>query len=509
MNITSSNTQTLLPGNTQWPTTYNHQQLAHLFTQAIDQAHDLAHDVLLSASFALDPHDPLALFSALPTSQQNRFFWSRPSEQRSLVGFDIATTITTNATDGIQSATAQWRALQHDAIIYPAPHTDSRIPAHISGPIFFGGFAFDPSHLQTALWQDFPAGLLILPRLLFQRDEDQATLTINALISATETPDPASIHATIAEIEHTLATIHAQLSAPITTDVVLSKEPVEFSEHDLLPASTWKNIVQSAVQTIRTGYLEKVVLARSVGITANHPFDIHTTLQRLSDNYPGAYIFALQNGSRTFIGATPERLICGTDGQLQTMALAGSAPRGATPEQDIALGAELLHNPKNRGEHQVVVDTIKTALASLCSHIQVQETPRLRKLQNIQHLETPISGDLLLGRSILEAIEYLHPTPAVGGFPRAAALAFIRQHEGLDRGWYAGPIGWVGSGGNGEFAVALRSALVDDNHATLFAGCGIVADSNPQSEYQESCLKLQVMRHALTNHKEANNSCPA
>jgi isochorismate synthase len=494
MNTTSSNTQTLLPDQTLWPTTYNHTQLAHLFDHAIDRAHLLAHDILLSISFALEPHDPLALFAALPpTTQQDRFFWSRPSEQRSLVGFDIATTITTDATNDIQSATAHWRELQQDAMLYPTPHDISNIPAHISGPVFFGGFAFDPSHPRTALWQDFPSGLLILPRLLFQRDADQATLTINALVSATEPYDANSINATLEGIEHTLSTIHSRLSEPTNTLL-----PTEFADHDILPASTWKAIVESAVQTIRNQQLEKVVLARSVNISANQPFAINAILQRLSDNYPGAYIFALRRGSHTFIGATPERLICGTDGQLQTMALAGSAPRGTTPEEDLALGTTLLHNPKNRGEHQVVVDTIKTALASLCSRIQVQETPRLRKLQNIQHLETPISGTLLPGRSILEAIEYLHPTPAVGGFPRAAALAFIREHENLDRGWYAGPIGWVGSGGNGEFAVALRSALLEDNTATLFAGCGIVADSEPQSEYQESCLKLQPMRYGLT-----------
>jgi isochorismate synthase len=498
MNTTTSNTQTLLPG-TLWPTTYNRQHLTQLFDQATTRAHDMQNATLLSASFSLEPYDPLALFAALPTSQQNRFFWSRPSEQRSLVGFDIATTITTDAASGIQSATAQWRALQQNALIYPDAQVSTDIPAHISGPVFFGGFAFDPSQPSTALWQDFPAGLLILPRLLFQRDGDDSTLTINVLISPTETYNPAAIAAAIEHIEKTLSTIHARLSSHLD-GLDPSLEPAEFNEHDILPAAAWKDLVGSAVQTIRAQQLEKVVLARSAAISSDRPFDINATLRRLSDNYPGAYIFALQNGTHTFIGATPERLICGTDGQLQTMALAGSAPRGATPEEDVALGNDLLQNPKNRGEHRIVVNTIKAALSSLCSHVWAQETPRLRKLQNIQHLETPISGTLLPGRSILEAIEFLHPTPAVGGFPREAALTFIRDHEGLDRGWYAGPIGWVGTSGNGEFAVALRSALVEDNHATLFAGCGIVADSDPQSEYQESCLKLQPMRYGLTNH---------
>jgi isochorismate synthase len=179
------------------------------------------------------------------------------------------------------------------------------------------------------------------------------------------------------------------------------------------------------------------------------------------------------------------------------MALAGSAPRGATEEEDQRLGNELLQNLKNQEEHRVVVTTIHDVLANSCSRVWVADTPHLLKLKNIQHLETAITGSLLPGHSILEAIEDLHPTPAVGGFPRQSALAAIRAYEQLDRGWYAGPIGWIGASGNGEFAVALRSALVDGNQATLFAGCGIVAASQPESEFAESCLKLEVMLRGL------------
>ena len=246
------------------------------------------------------------------------------------------------------------------------------------------------------------------------------------------------------------------------------------------------------------------MLARSVRVSGHEAFDIPATLLRLRKSYPGAHIFAIQRGDRYFVGATPERLVCGVDGQIQTMALAGSARRGATQEEDERLGREeLLNNPKNQAEHAVVVTTIRNALARLCSRVWVADAPHLLKLKNIQHLETPIIGDLLPGHSILEAIEDLHPTPAVGGYPRLPALAAIRSMERLDRGWYASPIGWIGMSGNGEFAVALRSALVDEANATLFAGCGIVADSNPESEYQESCLKLQVMLRGLGGEQEA------
>jgi len=179
------------------------------------------------------------------------------------------------------------------------------------------------------------------------------------------------------------------------------------------------------------------------------------------------------------------------------MALAGSAPRGATQAEDEQLGAELLQSEKNGIEHAVVVATVREALLAHCSMVHVSDIPHLLKLKNVQHLETPIVGELLPGRCILDIIADLHPTPAVGGFPRQEALATIRRVEQLDRGWYAGPLGWIGADGHGEFAVALRSGLVTEHEATLFAGCGIVGDSDPQSEYAESCLKLQGMLRGL------------
>jgi isochorismate synthase len=273
---------------------------------------------------------------------------------------------------------------------------------------------------------------------------------------------------------------------------------------DLLSAETWKQIVADAVREMRQGAYDKVVLARAVQmIDLQQPFDVAQTLQRLSAGYPGAYVFALQRGKHYFVGATPERLICAraetshSPYVIQTMALAGSAPRGTNEIEDKRLGMELLKSEKNQIEHRVVVETIRSALSNLCSRVWVAHEPHLLKLKNIQHLETAITGDLLPGHSILEAIEDLHPTPAVGGYPRHVALETIRRTEQLDRGWYAGPIGWIGAGGCGEFAVALRSGLITGRSATLFAGCGIVADSEPESEYAESCLKLQVMLRGL------------
>ncbi|HEY4034272.1 MAG TPA: isochorismate synthase, partial [Ktedonobacteraceae bacterium] len=372
---------------------------------------------------------------------------------------------------------------------------------HTNGPVLFGGFAFDPLSSHTPLWEGFPDGLLILPHVLFHRDETNAALTINIMIQ----PDT-DIKKIIEEISTTLQRLSITLEQTITqlqatADTIASQQ--QLIMHDLLSPAAWMAQVANAVQMIKAENFRKVVLARAIQVSNEaQAFDIAAILRRLCNSYPTAYVFAIQRGKRYFVGATPERLICGADGQIQTMALAGSAPRGTTEEEDQHLGNELLQSLKNQGEHQVVVTTIYEALANICSRVWVADTPHLLKLKNIQHLETAITGSLLPDHSILEAIEDLHPTPAVGGFPRQPALAAIRAYEQLDRGWYAGPIGWIGASGNGEFAVALRSALIYGNQARLFAGCGIVAASQPESEFAESCLKLEVMLRGLSQYPQ-------
>jgi isochorismate synthase len=295
------------------------------------------------------------------------------------------------------------------------------------------------------------------------------------------------------------AVVGAQFIAP-SDGIDTHQGAINRAPADMLPASEWMALVAETVQRIREGAYEKVVLARGVQVTLpahTDTFDIPATLQQLRQSYPDTYVFAIQRGERFFVGATPERLIQAEDGQIRTMALAGSARRGASEEEDMQIGSELLQSQKNNAEHALVVTMVRDALLTHCTHVHVVEKPQLLKLKNVQHLKTPIVGELLPGRCILDVMANLHPTPAVGGFPHEVALMSIRNIEKLDRGWYAGPLGWIGPSGHGEFAVALRSGLIDGNKATLFAGCGIVADSDPESEYTESCLKLQVMLGGL------------
>ncbi len=266
---------------------------------------------------------------------------------------------------------------------------------------------------------------------------------------------------------------------------------------DLCPASAWKSAVAHIAHEVRKGAVEKVVLARAVGISARQPIPVTPTLDRLRREYPHCTVFAVGAGGRTFLGATPERLVSLKVTEVRVSSIAGSRPRSADPSEDRWLGEDLLRSSKDRDEHAVVTRALAASLREECSHVRVPPAPVLLQMSNVQHLYTPLTGFAAEGQTVLHFVERLHPTPAVGGAPRAEALRLIRAHERLDRGWYAGPVGWMDVHGQGEFVVAIRSALLDGSEATMFAGCGIVGGSDPDAEYAESQLKLEPVQRAI------------
>ncbi len=476
---------------TQLSFTFNHELLIKTLQDAINRSTEQQRTILTSFTQKIKWLDTIQAFSgARLAGLGDCFFWEQPAGQTALIGIGSATTIETNGTTCVTDTATQWRALMNDAVISYAPGID---PSHGSDPIFFGGFAFDPRSPHTQTWVGFPDGLLILPHFLLRYDANYVTLTINCLIYAT---DSAELQAQ--QIEEDLGKL--QIAMIQSSNVPHEQSSTHFSLRESKPASKWMKMVANVVEKIRQGSFEKVVLARDIQLVLDDPtetFDITSTLIRLRENYPGAYVFAMQHGESFFIGATPERLVLAQDGHIHTMALAGSVRRGETEAEDTQLGEELLQSEKNINEHVIVVTTVQEALKNHCTNVHVCDTPQLLKLKNVQHLQTPITGDLIPGRCILDVISELHPTPAVGGFPRDAALEEIRNSEKLDRGWYAGPLGWIGASGHGEFAVALRSGLIGSTKATLFAGCGIVSNSDPQIEYEESWWKFQVMLRGL------------
>jgi menaquinone-specific isochorismate synthase len=250
------------------------------------------------------------------------------------------------------------------------------------------------------------------------------------------------------------------------------------------------------VVAIRAGELRKVVLARDLFASATEPIDARAVLRRLSHRYPDCFTFACDG----LIGATPELLVRRAGRQVSALVLGGTAPRGGDPAQDEALGSELLASAKNAEEHAYAVASIRDALRPLCDVLDVEARPALLKLPNLQHLGTHVRGTLTdsgAPKSALALAAAVHPPAAVCGTPPGAALELIRELEQMDRERYAGPVGWVDAEGNGEWGIALRCAQLSGRTARLFAGCGIVAGSDPAAELAETMVKFQPMRGAL------------
>jgi len=264
-----------------------------------------------------------------------------------------------------------------------------------------------------------------------------------------------------------------------------------------MPPTHYEDAVARAVQRIRRGELEKMVLAREVQVRAPVPTDPAAVLGVLREAFGACYVFAVGRGRATFVAASPELLVRREGQRATTVALAGSIRRSADPAVDDHLGEQLLRSDKDREENAIVVRRIARTLRPHAVWVTAASEPVLVRVANIQHLARPIRAQLTSPIDAVELAGLLHPTPAVGGEPRAVAERLIPALEGFDRGWYAGPVGWTDASGDGEFCVALRCALLRDQLASCYAGCGIVRDSDPAAELAESEVKLEALLPVL------------
>jgi len=345
---------------------------------------------------------------------------------------------------------------------------------HALRPRLLGGFAFDTSHEPEGPWAGFASGSLVLPRLLFVRDGDITGVVVAPGVDADEVE----------------ALLERRDGGP-------RRREAEVQVAREVDRAAWLTSVGEIAADIRAGRYEKVVLASSREIASEEALDLGCALERLRAGYPHCHLFTMSAGGATFLGATPELLVSLREGVVSALGLAGSAPRSGSPEEDDRLGRELLASRKNRVEHDIVVRTLRDDLRPVTSDLEAADEPGLLRLPNIQHLATDVSGRALAGVDILELVGRLHPRPAVCGWPTETAIEVIRRHETFDRGWYAGPVGWMDAAGEGEFAVALRSALVRSERAWLFAGAGIMGDSVPEAELAEIEWKFAPLSAAL------------
>ncbi|MFX3623749.1 MAG: isochorismate synthase MenF [Ectobacillus sp.] len=436
-------------------------------------------ETIVSAVKKVDWIDPLLFYAAgKQLGYKERFYWSDPEQRVILAGVGSVFTIANPSEKRFQNAYNRWNELL-DKMVVTRPHYEIG-----TGPLLFGGFSFDPLKKKTALWEGFSDTVLWLPCFMLTLKEGEAWLTVNQLVKKGDNAE--HVYKWLAHAERKLLECSKQ---PLK-----EQEAALVKEYEVEPEAWMKSI--EAVQTeMQRGSVQKVVLARELQLVADKAVDSAGILEALRIGQPDCYVFALDYNGSCFLGATPERLIRKEKDSFTSMCLAGSIGRGDTEEEDERKGQELLHDKKNLVEHGYVVEMIREVMESICEQVNIPYKPGLMKTKNLIHLYTPVDGK---GDSdLLTMVEKLHPTPALGGTPRAEALSLIREYELLDRGLYAGPIGWLDYEGNGEFAVGIRSGLVKDNRISLFAGCGIVEDSKPQLEYEETKIKFKPMLSAL------------
>jgi salicylate biosynthesis isochorismate synthase len=356
-----------------------------------------------------------------------------------------------------------------------------------SGLVAVGGFAFADDGGGSARWEGFAPASMVVPEVSLARRGGRVSLTVNVEVAPDDTAEDlrGRVGARLGELR--APALPLLDPAPAGTYRVLSP----------MPPAHFEEAVARAVERIRAGELEKIVLARDVEVHAPVDHDVGAVLGLLREAFRSCYVFAVGRGDGTFLAASPELLVRREGQRASTVALAGSIRRSADPAIDDHLGEQLLHSDKDREENAIVMRRIARALRPHAVWVTAAPEPTLVRVANIQHLGTPIRAQLAAPLSAIELAGLLHPTPAVGGEPWATAERLIPALEGLDRGWYAGPVGWTDAAGDGEFCVALRCALLRGRLAHLYAGGGIVRDSDPPAELAETEVKLGALLPVL------------
>jgi isochorismate synthase len=388
--------------------------------------------------------------------------------------------------DRFGDVAAACRALGRDAEAGD-PAADPSAPA-AAGPVWVGGFAFAERGAASPEWSSLGPGELVMPEVSLSRGSGEARLTATAVASGDETPE-----AIVERLERRLRELEpAEMP-------MLDPDPVERATvASAAPPEHFEAAIARAVERIEAGELTKVVLAREVRVHAPKAIDPAPVYDGLRMGFPSCYCYLLGAPGAAFVGASPELLVRRDGARAQTVALAGTMRRSADPAVDDHLAEQLRSSPHFREEQAIVTRRIERTLRPVSVWVATAEEPVVVKVQNVQHLATPIRAQLADPIPSVELAGLLHPTPAVGGEPREAALPLIPALEGLDRGWYAGPVGWTDLAEDGEFCVAIRCALIRDRVAHLYAGEGIVRESVPEDELAANEAKLQALLPLLT-----------
>jgi isochorismate synthase len=451
-------------------------EIFQLLTLAKQRSIETHAQVLVSLTKPLpSTFDPINVFALARRTNTIVNLWALPAKESSIVGIGVAAEISSEGPLRFKKAAAQLQNMIGSAVVEPktAP-----------GPIFLGGFRFKSELPPDGPWQEFHDGLLSLPRWMLASTAGRSSLTINATLDS-----QTDVEALRKELtDQALNLFRRQEHSPQPAAASVIAEPMQ---------DDWGKKVVEVLDAIKDGEVSKVTLARIMKLRAQANLSPEPILRSLTANYPECRTFAFSRRGGSFVGASPEELVSLNGEKVTSTCLAGSAPRGETEKTDFELSNWLLGNEKERREHKVVVDWVSERMGSLCNKLHWNDVPCVLRLGNVQHLATDFVGTRANGRHVLDFVEALHPTPAVGGIPLGPALEMISRLEDFDRGWYTGPVGWVDMNGNGEFAIAIRCALLRGNEAFLYAGDGIVAGSDPDTEERETAMKFKPLLSAL------------
>jgi len=372
--------------------------------------------------------------------------------------------------DLIQRSRGLWRELE----------TVAEAGCEVPAARLFGGFSFAVGSADEEPWSELGDGYFFLPRFTWARRGESAILSLT--VDAGQELGPGRAAEWAEQVENLLGRLEASPRPTVLGRPAAIHRPER---------EAWDRQIEAIRHEILAGRFQKIVAASHTVVEFADEIETAALLGRLGQGRRGSTRFAFRRGGVSFLGASPERLIARRGLAIETESLAGSIAAGAEH------APQLLGSGKDLHEHQLVVDSILRRLESLCRRLEVPEGPRILEARSVQHLHTPISGELREPRHVLELVETLHPTPAVGGVPTEAAVRWIVEHEPAPRGWYAGPVGWFDASGDGEFAVALRSCLLRGREAHVYAGAGIVRDSDPELEYAETELKKRPILGTL------------
>ena len=442
----------------------------------------------LAISMFIPSVDVLAVIEQNPNKDEFEYYWEKPVDDFAMAACGELERITTDGESRFRvSSTKGKELLSRVHHFTTVAHTNAVV--HL-----FGGFSFfDQSSSKT--WNAFESASFTLPKWMIIKEGKNCILTFTVKLDQSSDFEELkqNLYQQLDALEYICHAEEYSVSPKPNTSFVVSVPDGESSEH-----LEWVESINKARKNIIEGNFDKVVLARELSIPLKNKVSDTHILNRLRFQYPDCYSFLIrQEGDSSFIGCTPERLASFNSKFVLTEGLAGSTSRGKTASEDAVLEYELLHSAKDLHEHTIVRDAIEENLSHYSDSVKHPKEPVIKKLSNVQHLYTPITAVIKEGVSRTEVLKTLHPTPAVGGFPRENAVEFIKKTERFDRGWYASPVGWINAHGNGEFIVAIRSGLIKNDEVRFFAGCGIVEDSDPEKEWEETNLKFIPMLSAL------------